>query len=395
RTDLSDQEYNEVLAKIDALKIPYDEVHKLQWTLHRRETEVAELQQALSETQTQLFDERKLLLKAIADNDELKIQELKDRKKVRYLLSVSGTPEEEVTYFRDSIDKRFVKVTSSEVFLPMEASHSRGEGHDIVILEDEIEALRLTVSSLHTQMDEMQRHYEETIAGYQRDRKTVIEEQRVRREHDAKKISELTEKVHSLRLLNRENIRELLQLKKSIHRKERKIAEEKAAMTQELLKLREKAADHDAQVNSAVKAVEVSLTKRNEAAISDLKFQLHKADEELRTYKTQVEEADKVSAKKTNYLSTKIQALTTSYNSLKRRREYEIEGFTNDILLLRKQLRSLEKSILKYGPLEDKELILLSLARETSAKATQISTELQGLKTKVLVAERDLRSLPI
>jgi hypothetical protein len=72
--------------------------------------------------------------------------------------------------------------------------------------------------------------------------------------------------------------------------------------------------------------------------------------------------------------------LKHSYNSLKRRRDYEIEGFTNDILILRKQLRVLEKSILKYGPLEDRELVLLSIARETGEKAARISSDLQGLK---------------
>lgn len=51
----------------------------------------------------------------------------------------------------------------------------------------------------------------------------------------------------------------------------------------------------------------------------------------------------------------------SSYSAIKRRRDYEIEGFTNDILTLRKQLRTLEKSILKYGSLEDKELVLLNL----------------------------------
>ncbi|KAJ3059687.1 Coiled-coil domain-containing protein 77, partial [Podochytrium sp. JEL0797] len=83
------------------------------------------------------------------------------------------------------------------------------------------------------------------------------------------------------------------------------------------------------------------------------------------------------------------------YNALKRRRDYEIEGFTNDIFLLRKQLKVLEKSILRYGPLEDRELVLLNLARETGVKAAQISTELQGLKNKVLGVEHDLRSLAI
>ena len=48
---------------------------------------------------------------------------------------------------------------------------------------------------------------------------------------------------------------------------------------------------------------------------------------------------------------------------MKKRRDYEIEGFTNDILMLRKQLKLLEKNILKYGPLEDKELVLLTIGK--------------------------------
>ena len=39
------------------------------------------------------------------------VQELKDRKKIRFLLSLSGAPEEEVTYFRERLDKRLVKIS--------------------------------------------------------------------------------------------------------------------------------------------------------------------------------------------------------------------------------------------------------------------------------------------
>ena len=76
--------------------------------------------------------------------------------------------------------------------------------------------------------------------------------------------------------------------------------------------------------------------------------------------------------------------------------------------MLRKQLKVLEKSILKYGPLEDRELVLLNLARDTGHKAAQISSDLQNLKvyyilfrflitnkfqTKILVTESEVRKL--
>jgi hypothetical protein len=37
------------------------------------------------------------------------VQELKDRKKIRYLLSVAKIDEDEITYFKKYVDKRFVK----------------------------------------------------------------------------------------------------------------------------------------------------------------------------------------------------------------------------------------------------------------------------------------------
>ena len=84
---------------------------------------------------------------------------------------------------------------------------------------------------------------------------------------------------------------------------------------------------------------------------------------------------------------------STRYDELRRRRNYEIEGFTNDIVSLRSKLKTLEKQILKYGPLEDRELALLSMARETGEKATSISTNLQRLKQNLFALEQDTQEL--
>jgi coiled-coil domain-containing protein 77 len=65
---------------------------------------------------------------------------------------------------------------------------------------------------------------------------------------------------------------------------------------------------------------------------------------------------------------------------LQRRRDYEIEGFTSDIVNLRQQLRNLEKNVLKYGTLEDKEMILLNLTRLTGERASKISGQIQNIK---------------
>ena len=73
-----------------------------------------------------------------------------------------------------------------------------------------------------------------------------------------------------------------------------------------------------------------------------------------------------------------------SYKLLQKRRNHEIEGFTNDIILLRKQLKTLEKTILKFAPIEDRECVLLSMAKATGDKVSKMSSDLQGMKVCAL-----------
>ncbi|KAI8915140.1 hypothetical protein BC831DRAFT_516843, partial [Entophlyctis helioformis] len=157
RIETAEEEYQHAMEHIEQLRMSHEETHKLSWELHKRSQEVVEMQQALSDFQTALFEERKHTLRIVAENDQLKVQELKDRKKIRFLLSLSGAPEEEVTYFRDRLDRRLVKIArvqGSGHELEDKDMRLRLEERDLVILEDEVQGLRLTVSSLQAQQDE-------------------------------------------------------------------------------------------------------------------------------------------------------------------------------------------------------------------------------------------------
>ncbi|KAI9352724.1 hypothetical protein BDR26DRAFT_1002869 [Obelidium mucronatum] len=394
RLERVEADFSGALDAVAAQRVAHSEHHALAWQVLRRDAEVAEMQQRLSDAQTQVFDERRQLLRVVAENDALKIQELKDRKKIRYLLSMTGNMEPEITYFRDRLNKRLVKIgVESKIDQPAPTNRLSSTDRDIIILEDEIESMRLTISSLHTQLDEQKKSYEEIIAGLNRDRRVLLEEEQIRREHEAKKMGELLDKTDNLRQLNRENVRELLYLKKTLHQNERRLVEEKTRLTNEILELKAQYSSEKERVDHVEKAVEAKLIRKHSDTTSDLRLQLQKSEEELKVSKKKVDELERVGKKKSEVLGSRIEILTKNYNALRRRRDYEIEGFTNDILLLRKQLKILEKSILKYGPLEDRELVLLNLARETGSKAAQISTDLQGLKNKVLSTENDLRSL--
>jgi hypothetical protein len=48
--------------------------------------------------------------------------------------------------------------------------------------------------------------------------------------------------------------------------------------------------------------------------------------------------------------------------------------------MLRKQLKNLEKSILKYGPLEDKELVLLDMGKKQTKKDSNMPVNLKNTR---------------
>ncbi|TPX71511.1 hypothetical protein SpCBS45565_g01048 [Spizellomyces sp. 'palustris'] len=421
RLERCEHDYKEALEKIDAIRIPHDDAHRVAWEAHKRAEEVASLQKALSDAELALFDEKRAFLKLLAENDELKgkylvmeveltpiyeakltarsVQELKDWKKIRYLLKIAPCPEPETTYFREKLDKRLVKVSrgKEERMEGMDKGEGIGMGNldqrDMIIMEDEIEALKLTVTSLRTQLEEQGRAYETTVAALKRDRQTQIDEEKARREHESQRISELLEKLQKLRALCRENIRELLHTKKASHAYEKKLVEEKAALLEDLRSTGSQLAVERDKAESAERTIESRVTKKQETLVGDLRSQLGKYEKELHTAKSKCEEIEKTFKKKVDYLQSRLSAITSSYTALKRRRDYEIEGFTNDILILRKQLKVLERSILKYAPLEDKELVLLNLAKETGERVGKISSELHGLKAKVYATEEEVRSL--
>lgn len=58
------------------------------------------------DVQVYVFEEREQALRLYAENDQLKLRQLEDRKKVDLLLSLSGITEDEVTFFLSESSKR-------------------------------------------------------------------------------------------------------------------------------------------------------------------------------------------------------------------------------------------------------------------------------------------------
>lgn len=146
---------------------------------------------------------------------------------------------------------------------------------------------------------------------------------------------------------------------------EKILLEEKSSLLHNLSSLKKQLSTEQVRNEVVEKVVEFRVNKTQEKMVLELRNRTVKLEEELKNAKSSMDDMEVSHNRKTDHLKNRLEAVQTSYNSIKRRRDYEIEGFTNDILILRKQLRNLEKSILKYGSLEDKELVLLNMGTVT------------------------------
>lgn len=83
RVAASEDEMASLRARIDDVAASKEEAHKTRWELQKRDAEVAELQRALSDSHVYVWEERDKCQRLQAENDELRIQEAEDRRKIQ------------------------------------------------------------------------------------------------------------------------------------------------------------------------------------------------------------------------------------------------------------------------------------------------------------------------
>eukprot|EP00158_Paraphelidium_tribonemae_P004876 Partr_v1_DN27025_c1_g1_i4_m28739 putative Coiled-coil domain containing 77 len=352
RIERAEHDYRDALDALEKIKISHKDYHEISWELHQRTNEIASLQKALGDAQTYLFDERKQLLKALAENDELRIQELKDRKKIRYLLAMYGLPDqEETTYFKQELEQRFVKRAPSAL------GQAAGVA-DIIDYED-VESLRLRCKALTAQLDEQSRVYEETIAALKQDKELSNEEFDMRHRHDKKAIEDLLRKVEKLQDFCRENTKEVLEMKKAGQISERRNKEERARLYDEVntMKLqygRDKPSIGVPAENAEVK-FEERTSRKNEIIMSEMKRNLAKFEGMVDDERARREQLETSHQRTVNILKGRLEAAHNECKLLAKRRQNEVEGLNSDIDFLKKEVRKLETDLVKVLPSDDRE----------------------------------------
>ncbi|CAN9498779.1 unnamed protein product [Ophioblennius macclurei] len=445
-----DGEHEELLQMLEKYRGVTEDQHKLHWDVRQREGEIAELQNALSDMQVFLFQEREQSLRLYAENDRLKIRELEDRKKIQHLLALVGPDAGEITYFhrepphKVTIAQRSIESQSEDNLslrpakLRPGVSSRKGDGSrrakssdgtnggSLAQYKNDNQTLLLQVEALQAQMEEQTRLAKEQVEALLEDRRIKTEEAQVQQQRDQERIASLTNKLQQTQNLLHESTRDFLQLKFDTR------THEKSWMVEKDRLLRELDSCHDrlrkgvpsggepgrpwqpagsASVSHARPPPQLQLQpeaqqqQKEELKLmqEDLK-QAHRLAEMYReqciTMETELsqirEEGDvgrEIFKERSDKMAKRLQLMTQRYEALEKRRVMEVEGFKTDLKLLRQKLKDVEKQLVKVtlnvGPNQD--LAILHEVRQTNSRTKKVQDELMTLKAKIYGLENELR----
>ncbi|XP_008335713.1 coiled-coil domain-containing protein 77 [Cynoglossus semilaevis] len=436
-----DEEHEELLQMLEKYKGITEDQHKLQMEMRQREGEISELQNALSDMQVYLFQEREQSLRLYAENDRLKIRELDDRKKIQHLLSLVGPDAGEITYFHREPPHK-VAITQKNAETRLEESLSlrpakfktvnkkesgrktksaNGVNQDILEqYKNENQTLSLQVEALQTQIEEQTRLAKEQIESLQEDRRIKTEEAHAQQQRDQDRITALTDKLQKTQNLLYESTKDFLQLKFEAR------ANEKSWMVEKDRLLRNLDSCHNRVRKSGSAGPEPGRTWHTSSSTAMLLQrpqpviqQMHK--EELKTMQEDLKQAHHLAEMyrkqcvtletelaqireegdvgrelfkdRSDKMAKRLQLMTQRYEALEKRRVMEVEGFKTDLKNLRQKLKDVEKQLLKVtlnvGPNQD--LAVLHEVHQSNTRTKKVQNELMALKAKIYGLENELR----
>ncbi|XP_071960534.1 coiled-coil domain-containing protein 77-like [Antedon mediterranea] len=433
-----DDEHEQMLNKLDEYKITYEQQHKMQWELKQREDEIAELQQALSDMQVFLFQEREHVLRLYSENDRLKIREIEDRKKIQHLLSLGTNGGPEVTYFHKEPPSKVVvpqrrpqshhpytsegerlslagqlgaTIKSRKDDYTIVASKSKGKSKGQTNQNSEgpdVEILALQVNALQAQLEEQTRASRDQISTLLDDRQVRADEMQTVTERDRHHIIKLEEKLHKTQSLLYDSTKDYLELKYQSRAVERDWMAEKDELLQELDRCKEELnVSKDDVVHVTHQVVESHQSYSDELEVMQNELdQAHKMadvyreqviglEDELARIREQDDVGREVFKERTEKMSKRLQLMNQRYQALEKRRNLEVEGFKTDVKRLRTRLKDVEKQLFKVtvGVGEDGDLRMLHDIHKTAKRSKKIQGELHNLKAKVYGLEDDLRRI--
>ncbi|KAG2433514.1 hypothetical protein HYH02_012632 [Chlamydomonas schloesseri] len=306
----------ELLQRLDQCAIQGAEMHVLEWEAHKRADEVRELQKALSDAHNFLFDERQRLLALQAENDELRLQEIQDRKSIQQLLALQ------------------------QGGAGAGGRHQQGGAGGLP--GPNVDHLLLQIESLQAQLNEQKQLASERIAALLEDRRIREAEEEAHRRQLAAQLEAASERLARLEEQLRTTTKDYI-----VARREKQAAEERALEAQMSLAAErqaslEQGADARRRAAAELAAVRQEAEDKLADVESHLRAQLKTKEEELINLSSVHTTSAAAYDRRVQELELKVARLAEANKQLELRRALDVEGWAADVSALRKMLTAVD-----------------------------------------------------
>jgi hypothetical protein len=211
--------------------------------------------------------------------------------------------------------------------------------------EDTDQTLKEENEFLRTQLNNLKILYENQIFKLDEDRRLREEEIRLRDMNYKEKIEDLTKKNHKLDRLNYELTKDHMTLKYDSSNTEKRLYEEleMVKLQNEALSVSLKELMHRASLDK--ETTKTDYERKTREITSVMRTQVKTQEENNNIIKEQYKQIQKIYTTRVKELEDKLKYLTDKYKNLETKRSNEIEGYINEINLMRKRLKSYEEYV--------------------------------------------------
>ena len=383
RLSASEQEMREMVTRVDAVANTQEAQHKIQWESQKRMDEVTDLQKALSDSHVYLWEEREKVQRQQAEIDELKMQEVEDRRKIQHLLSLAHPVVQDTTYVRDTPPDTVTihphaRAKTTSVQRPATSSHRTaridatsatgavgggggggvrvgggkggGGGDDaasrvlrtVYLPNEQVDSLLLTIESLRARIQEQEQLGRERVAALLEDRRLRTAEERARRAAEGDKAAEAAATLKRTQDMLTRYTKDYLTLKHNSLCAHRQVVETLEAVKAENGELRAELERVKGTADKEVAAVTASTRAAADQHVQLYRQQMGDMERTMGLLKDQHNGLQQALAMRVKELETVVARLRAKYTALDKRRGLEAEGFERDLALMHKQVRRLE-----------------------------------------------------
>mmetsp|Transcript_6208 Transcript_6208/g.11037 ORF Transcript_6208/g.11037 Transcript_6208/m.11037 type:complete len:496 (-) Transcript_6208:628-2115(-) len=369
-----ESERKEWMSRVGSAEVSHVDLHKSKWELRVRQEEIAELQNALSDANVQLFQEREEALKLLAENDEMKAQVSEDRRKIQHLLALTEPVSQEVTFFKDCRPYLLtrglggknetqgqnepqarreprcgsVHVNPNHQLRPNSSSlQGNGPGpkkvlRTIYLPNEQTDALTQRIESLEHQLEEQSRISKDRIQALEKDRGEREALYRKQNKANIDEIKALEKKLANAEKTARTATSEYLEARHAALACERTSLERTASLTSENKSLRQQLATMADRLAKETQAIRTSIMQDKDRHVQRFKRQSILASDTLNKEKGEYSKQLASAKEKIKALSSRNAELKSKCAQLEQRRNMDFQGFSRDIADLRKKLRAVE-----------------------------------------------------